>query len=378
MAVVEVSDYVFGNYRGKFVSPPSADGNPKKAFIIFWKDFPFRFVFSHEASYCPWFELPGGAGVSYQFFEGNLGWAELFNQWGRQERNSFVEIMEPGPKRVWVRWTYFGVNVDTGQRAYRATEDFWAYPNGLVLRRQTYRTLLPGRHEGYAREPIELIGLCPVGKLWCDVLKKEGAGEERHALAVLDAFSSKRYDVYWTPKPGTLWDSTHRRAGCAWKEVDDAAGVALVDSHDRRRAVLRLWRRFRLSPRLHAHQGPHVHGRRERKELVEARQRDLGIEVLGPLADRLGEQPGARGRPTVVAAISQPFLDDGHGLLSIAERGRGTRNLLQPVRGRRRHGSDPRRRPPLAGKGHGGHCPSGEHRGYSRACCSAVRQTGVR
>jgi len=228
VAVVEVSDYVFGNYRGKFVSPPSADLNPKKAFIIVWKDFPFRFVFSHEASYCPWFELPGGAGVSYQFFEGNLGWAELFNQWGRQEQNSFVDIVEPGPKRVWIRWTYFGVNVDTGQRAYRATEDFWAYPNGLVLRRQTYRTLLPGRHEGYTREPIELIGLCPVGKLWRDVLRKEGPGEERHALAVLDAFSSKRYDVYWTPKPGTLWDSTHRRAGCAWKEVDDAAGVALV------------------------------------------------------------------------------------------------------------------------------------------------------
>ena len=129
VAVVEVSDYVFGNYRGKFVSPPSADLNPKKAFIIVWKDFPFRFVFSHEASYCPWFELPGGAGVSYQFFEGNLGWAELFNQWGRQEQNSFVDIVEPGPHRVWVRWTYFGVNVDTGQRAYRATEDFWAYPN---------------------------------------------------------------------------------------------------------------------------------------------------------------------------------------------------------------------------------------------------------
>ena len=369
VAVVEVSDYVFGNYRGKFVSPPSADLNPKKAFIIVWKDFPFRFVFSHEASYCPWFELPGGAGVSYQFFEGNLGWAELFNQWGRQEQNSFVEIMEPGPDRVWVRWTYFGVNVDTGQRAYRATEDFWACPNGLVLRRQTYRTLLPGRHEGYTREPIELIGLCPVGKLWRDVLRKEGAGEERHALAVLDAFSSKRYDVYWTPKPGTLWDSTHRRAGCAWKEVDDAAGVALAipmtegapfcvfgDASGYRHDYTRI--------------KDHTFTDEGSEKLVEARQRDLGIEVLGPLAGRLAEQPGARGRPTVVATISQSFLDDGHGLLSIAQCGRGARNLLQPLRGRRRHGSDPLPSPAAGWKRHGGHCPSGEHRGYSGAGCS--------
>ena len=54
-------------------------------------------------------------------------------------------------------------------------------------------------------------------------------------------FQSKRYDVYWTPRPGTLWDSTHRRAGCAWKEVDDAAGVALVIPMTERRAVLRIW-----------------------------------------------------------------------------------------------------------------------------------------
>jgi hypothetical protein len=228
VAVAEVSDYVFGNYRGGFVSPPSADLNPKKAFIISWKDFAFRFVFSHEASYCPWFELSDGSGVCFQFFEGNDGWAELFNQWGRQERNSFVDIIEAGPKRAWVRWTYCGVNVATGRPAYRATEDFWAYPNGLVLRRQTYRTLMPHDHHGYAREPIELIGLCPVGKRWRDVLKNDPASGECHALSVVDAFSPKRYDVYWTPKPGTLWESTHRRSGCAWKDLDGAAGIALA------------------------------------------------------------------------------------------------------------------------------------------------------
>ena len=228
VSVVEVSDYVFGNYQGDFPSPPHADLNPKKAFIIFWRDFPYRFVFSHEASYCPWFELPSGAGVSYQFFEGNDGWAELFNQYGRQEKNSFVNVIESGPKRVWVRWTYFGVNVVSGEPAFRGTEDFFAYPNGLILRRQSYETLKPGQHHGYAREPIELIALCPVGKMWYDVLEKVPATGESHALAVLDVFSDKRYDVYWKRRPHTLFDATHRRTGCKWTDLQSSSGVVFV------------------------------------------------------------------------------------------------------------------------------------------------------
>src|SRR2546423_2552673 len=172
VSVVEVSDYVYGNYRGDFSAPSHADINPRKAFIIYWQDFNYRFVFSHEASYCPWFELPSGAALSYQFFEGNDGWAELFNDAGRRERNSFVDVIERGPQRVWVRWTYFGVNMQTGAAAFRGVEDFWAYPNGLVLRRQRYYTLMPGDHRGYAREPIELITLAPVGELWFDVLAR--------------------------------------------------------------------------------------------------------------------------------------------------------------------------------------------------------------
>lgn len=228
VSVVEVSDYVFGNYKGDFPSPPHADGNPKKAFIIYWKDFPYRFVFSHEASYCPWFELPSGSGVSYQFFEGNDGWAELFNQWGRKERNSFVNVLESGPERVWVRWTYFGVNVEAGEPAYRGTEDFWAYPNGLILRRQTYETLIPGERRGYAREPIEVIAMSPVGKMWYDILEKGPRTGESHALAVLDPFSDKRYDVYWKRRPDTFLDATFRRTGCRWTELQDSSGVVFV------------------------------------------------------------------------------------------------------------------------------------------------------
>ena len=230
VSIVEVTDYIFGNYKGDLPSPPHADGNPKKAFIVFWKDFPFRFIFSHEGSYCPWFEFPSGTGFCYQFFEGNEGWAELFNDWGRKDKNSFVDIIEPGPERVWIRWTYFGVNMDSGQPAYRASEDFWAYPNGLILRRQTYESLIPKENKGYAREPIEMIGMCPLGKMWSDVLQKDATTGESHALAVLDPFSSNRYDVFWKPTPEAdhIWKSTPRRAGADWKLLDDSAGVVLI------------------------------------------------------------------------------------------------------------------------------------------------------
>lgn len=228
VAVAEVSDYVFGNYSGTMPSPPHADGNPKRAIIVSWSEFPFRFVFAHEGSYCPWFEFPSGAGHCYQFFEGNDGWAELFNDFGRREENSFVNVMEAGPKRVWVRWTYYGVNQHTGQRAYRATEDFWAFPNGHVLRGQSYETLMPGDHRGYAREPIEIIEMCPKGKLWFDILRPELATGESHAMAALDVYSTNRYDLFWKYTPGTLLDSTVRRAGCAWKTLDDSPGVALI------------------------------------------------------------------------------------------------------------------------------------------------------
>jgi hypothetical protein len=228
VSVKTVSDYGGMGYTGKFVSPPSADGNPRKAIIVEWAGRPEKLVFWHEASYCPFFELSDGSGTCFQFFEGNDGWAELFNQFGRMEKNSFVEVVEHGPQQVHVRWTYFGVNEKTGERAYRGTEDFYCLTNGLVLRRQAYASLMPKRNEGYAREPIELIGMCPVGKLWKDVLETDEKTDERHALAALDPFSSNRYDVYWNPDARSLWKASPRRDGSQWKAIDDAAGVALV------------------------------------------------------------------------------------------------------------------------------------------------------
>ena len=70
-------------------SPPHADGNARKAVVVFWKDRPERFVFSHEASYCPILEL--NRGMCDQFFEGNFGDAELFNdQAARRETASWT------------------------------------------------------------------------------------------------------------------------------------------------------------------------------------------------------------------------------------------------------------------------------------------------
>ena len=59
VSALEVSDYAPGHYAGKLSpSPPHADMNPRKAVVVFWKDHSERFVFSHEASYCPIWSCP--------------------------------------------------------------------------------------------------------------------------------------------------------------------------------------------------------------------------------------------------------------------------------------------------------------------------------
>lgn len=108
VSALEVNDYAPGHYTGALApSPPHADINAKKAVVVFWRDHSHRFVFSHEASYCPILELANGAAMCNQFFEGNVGDAELFNNQGRKERNSCVDIIQSGPRSVWVRWSYF-------------------------------------------------------------------------------------------------------------------------------------------------------------------------------------------------------------------------------------------------------------------------------
>ena len=227
VSAVEVKDYAPGHYAGAMTpSPPHADLNPGKAVVVFWKDTSQRFVFSHEASYCPLLELSNGVGMCDQFFEGNLGDAELFNNGGRKEKNSFVDIVQSGPQRVWVRWTYFCVSQkgDDTQPRLRGTEDYFAYPNGLVLRRMTYESLMPDAVVGYSTQPVELFGVLPAGSFFRDLFPRDAIHGDWNVLSALDLYSDRRYDIYWDEKGNV------RRRGNDADLVDiwQSPGCALV------------------------------------------------------------------------------------------------------------------------------------------------------
>ena len=226
MAAVEVNDYAPGHYQGALTpSPPHADLNARKAVVVRWSGRPERFIFSHEASYCPLLELPSGAAMCNQFFEGNLGDAELFNNPGRKERNSYVDIIENGPGRVWVRWTYLCVNMtDDTKPRLRGTEDYFAYPNGLVLREASYESLMPNDIVGYSTQPVELFGVAPVGSMIHDLFPTDPTLGDWRTHTVLDLYGGKRYDIYWNEKGGV------RRAGndALLAEIGRSRGCALV------------------------------------------------------------------------------------------------------------------------------------------------------
>jgi hypothetical protein len=220
VSALMVSDYAPGRYTGTLnPSPPHADLNAGTAVVVFWKEYPQRFIFSHEASYCPILELPNGAGMCNQFFEGNLGDAELFNRMGRKERNSFVDIIQNGPDRVWVRWTYFAVNLkDDLQPRLRGTEDYFAYPNGLILRRMTYESLMPDDVVGYSTQPVELFGVAPAGMRLRDLFPRDPQHDDYPTLAVLDLYGDRRYDIYWDEN------------GAVRRQGDDATLAAIARS----------------------------------------------------------------------------------------------------------------------------------------------------
>ncbi len=195
---VEVNNYAPGLFTGEIKSgSPHADHNPKKAIIIAWGKGSQRLVFSHEASYCPWLELTNGVGLCNQFFEGNGGTYELFNQNGRKERNSFVDIVRSGPDSAWVRWNYLCVNKnDDSSPGLRGTEDYVAYPNGLIWRRLTYETLAPESSEGYSWQPIDFFAIAPHGSEWRDLFAKTSQGDFCVGV-VADLYSDREYREFW-------------------------------------------------------------------------------------------------------------------------------------------------------------------------------------
>jgi len=226
VSAAEVRDYAPAGFKGELKpSPPHADGNPNHAVIVSWERGKHRLVFWHEASYDPWIELPNGVSLCNQFFEGNSGWAELFNNNGRRERNSFVSIVQSGPDRVWVRWNYFCVNKDDDSHpALHGTEDYITHANGLVWRRLTYSTLMADRPEGYSWQPIDFFALAPSGTTWSDLFEKDQEHGDCHVASALDAYSDLRYDVYWSE------GSPPRRRGNKQMllDISHSNGLALV------------------------------------------------------------------------------------------------------------------------------------------------------
>jgi hypothetical protein len=199
VTIAEVSDFAPAHYHGELSpSPPHADQNAKHSVVIAWSGKPHRLVFSHEASYDPIMELPCGASLCNQFFEGNFGWAELFNNYGRKERNSFVDIVQSDPRRAWVRWNYFCVNKDgDGQPALRGTEDYVTHPNGLIWRRLTYRSTMPDDPRGYSWQPIDFFGAAPAGTTWNDLFHRDEQHGDYLVGIVIDAYSPRRYELFW-------------------------------------------------------------------------------------------------------------------------------------------------------------------------------------
>ena len=171
---------------------------------------------------------------------------------------------------------------------------------------------------------------------------------------MLDAFSPKRYDVYWTPKPGTVWDSTHRRAGCAWKEVDDAAGVALV-------LPLKEGAAFCVFGDASGYR--HDYTRIKGHTFTDTGAEDLGIDVLGPLADRLAQQPRPRGGREVAAIYPNHFSPMGMDFFALPNEveEQGIYYSLCGVGGSDMEAIRTVARRWLE-KGNGGHRPAGEHR----------------
>ena len=226
IGVYEVIDYGPALYKKKIPNTtPHADHNPHRSFIIKWENSPQMMVFNHEASYCPWIELPNGLGLCNQFFEGNMGWGELFNQNGRKERNSFVNVIVNNPGQVWIQWNYFCVNKDDDSKpAIHGTEDYISYPNGLVWRRLSYESLMPDTAIGYSWQPLDFFAVAPWGTEWRDLFPKDPNHNDYLISSVIDIYSDKQYDKFWDD------NGKARRNGSdelLW-ELSKSKGLAMV------------------------------------------------------------------------------------------------------------------------------------------------------
>ncbi|MBU0975299.1 MAG: family 16 glycoside hydrolase [Patescibacteria group bacterium] len=209
--VEEKDDYSIGGYN----EPLFADNNPKRALVISWPNKEYQFVFWHEASYVPYWEFPDGSGANYQFFEGANGSGELFNEFGRKDENSNVEIVSSNSKLVILKWFYYDVNKDSGERVGYAEEFYYFFPNGLVLREMELKW-------GYSFEPMELMVINPPGTYWWNEMVKEG--DNYHMSVSMDITGYKVRD-YWAKRTDNINDSDFWATGATEQEIENADGV---------------------------------------------------------------------------------------------------------------------------------------------------------
>jgi len=226
VAVYEITDYGPAHYKNKIPNTiPHADHNPHRSFIVKWENYPQMMVFNHEASYCPWLELPNGLGLCNQFFEGNIGWGELFNQNGRKERNSFVDVIVNDPNQVWLRWNYFCVNkIDDSVPALRGTEDYITYPNGLIWRRLTYESLMPDTTIGYSWQPLDFFAVAPHGTEWKDLFPKDPNHNDYLIVSVIDIYSDNQYDKFWDDNGNARHNGTDETL----RDISKSKGIAII------------------------------------------------------------------------------------------------------------------------------------------------------
>ena len=211
VSVNVTANYTIPSYSGAL----HADNNPGRAVIVSWPGRDARFVFWHEASYVPFWEFPNGSGANYQFFEGANGSGELFNMYGRMDKNSNVEIVENSSKMIIVKWWYYDVNKDTGARVGYAEEFFYFFPNGLVLRQMELKS-------GHSFEPMEVMIINPANTYWWDNVPKEGSSY--HVSAAIDIYSGEKRD-HWGIPTDNINKAFYNGTGADIRAIEDAEGV---------------------------------------------------------------------------------------------------------------------------------------------------------
>jgi len=110
--------------------------------------------------------------------------------------------------------------------ALRGTEDYVAYPNGLVWRRLTYESLKPDRPAGYSWQPVDFFSPVRNGLTWADVFTRDTDHGDYFVGSVIDGYSNKRYDKFWDDA------GNPRRNGNAelLLEISRSRGLAMVVS----------------------------------------------------------------------------------------------------------------------------------------------------